>query len=696
MHAGRAIVVLLSVAALAAGTARLTGGRRQQPIVADGDGSPAAKHPRRSASTSSAICAGGGQTRPADDGLSRACPLRDRERARQHRAARQGARSTVGKWNRNYHAVYDLELHAARAAGTLPDRRRAATWRRNRRCSGSPRASLDLRDAASRRRLFDQVQRDGANVIKGGSDRRPAHLHDRQADVYDWPNMVPGSDEITDHNLHRLGGGPSTSRAAGSTPATTSSSPTAPRTDRRTAVRERPPAREAAPASPARRGPPRPRLARQDVGRQAQGAVLSRSGSGPAIGPARSAATTTAGGCRNGDDRDKRHIDRYIVASAGVPGDAPGHKISPNLVGRVSASFALAAQVGRRGPPRARALQSCVRRPALYARLTRPTPPRPLVTALPHAFYPESTWRDDMELGAAEIALGPAQPALPARGRTCAMPHASAKGYIAKETGDTLNLYDTSALAHAELVRAMAETGLSTGLATDSADLVGDLRDQINERRPPGAPRPVPSRQGRMTSSTSTRTRSRWSRRSGCTTGSPAAAASTRFATRSATGCSATTPGASARWSASARRSRCACSTRSPTSRARSTARRPLDVGAVVNGPNNGGNLPRGARRLPGPAMVHCPPARGSAVSPVRRPRQPVRRRRPVVADRRAGTRYDRRGDHRRRCRARRPRADAAVPRGQRPGCGSEVACRSHTLFGVGLIVLAPWIRNAR
>ena len=28
-----------------------------------------------------------------------------------------------------------------------------------------------------------------------------------------------------------------------------------------------------------------------------------------------------------------------------------------------------------------------------------------MVTALPHAFYPESSWRDDMAWGAAELAL---------------------------------------------------------------------------------------------------------------------------------------------------------------------------------------------------------------------------------------------------------------------------------------------------
>ena len=37
-----------------------------------------------------------------------------------------------------------------------------------------------------------------------------------------------------------------------------------------------------------------------------------------------------------------------------------------------------------------------------------------VVTALPHAFYPESSWRDDMEWAAAELALAGQALATPA------------------------------------------------------------------------------------------------------------------------------------------------------------------------------------------------------------------------------------------------------------------------------------------
>ena len=80
----------------------------------------------------------------------------------------------------------------------------------------------------------------------------------------------------------------------------------------------------------------------------------------------------------------------------------PGQKISPNLAGRVAAAFALGAQValprgdeprpgaGSARPPR------CTRRPRPHV--------GELVTAFPHAYYPEDSWADDMEFGGAELA----------------------------------------------------------------------------------------------------------------------------------------------------------------------------------------------------------------------------------------------------------------------------------------------------
>ena len=70
-----------------------------------------------------------------------------------------------------------------------------------------------------------------------------------------------------------------------------------------------------------------------------------RWGSAPATEPARSSATTTCGGSRRPTPTTPRHRDRYATTDRPVFRAAPpGHRISPNLVGRVSAAFALAAQ----------------------------------------------------------------------------------------------------------------------------------------------------------------------------------------------------------------------------------------------------------------------------------------------------------------------------------------------------------------
>jgi endoglucanase len=104
-------------------------------------------------------------------------------------------------------------------------------------------------------------------------------------------------------------------------------------------------------------------------------------------------------------------------------------------------------------------------------------PPHPLVTALPHAFYPESSWQDDMELGAAEIALAAYRLGRPA-GRYVRDSVRFARRFMAGGSTDTLNLYDTSALADMALadVLRMVPHG---SVAVHRADLVADLARQI-------------------------------------------------------------------------------------------------------------------------------------------------------------------------------------------------------------------------
>jgi endoglucanase len=179
------------------------------------------------------------------------------------------------------------------------------------------------------------------------------------------------------------------------------------------------------------------------------------------------------------DDSDASPIDVYAAAHRPVfEAAAPGQPISPNLVGRVSAAFALSAQVDADGQP-ARAEAEYRAAVSLYAMADTTNPPDPLVTAQPNSYYPESTWHDDMELGATEIALA----ALKLRHN--ALPYVRdattwAADYIAADTGDSFNLYDTSALAHTDLITAIAATAHPAGLAVTRAELVADLRRQLD------------------------------------------------------------------------------------------------------------------------------------------------------------------------------------------------------------------------
>jgi endoglucanase len=84
-----------------------------------------------------------------------------------------------------------------------------------------------------------------------------------------------------------------------------------------------------------------------------------------------------------------------------------------------------------------------------------------------------------MELGATEIALAAHRLGAPGAASYVRDAAAFAAGYLKDETGDTFNLYDVSALAHADLVTAIRESGGPRRLAVTPARLVTDLRRQV-------------------------------------------------------------------------------------------------------------------------------------------------------------------------------------------------------------------------
>ncbi|WP_327102800.1 glycoside hydrolase family 9 protein [Nonomuraea glycinis] len=181
------------------------------------------------------------------------------------------------------------------------------------------------------------------------------------------------------------------------------------------------------------------------------------------------------------DDNDRAKTHRFIRHRPVFRAAAPGKQVSPNLAGRTAAAFALAAQLE---PSVERATRLLDQAASLYA-MARTTGVDRLVTSLPHAFYPESVWRDDMQLGGAELALAAQRLRDPRAGRWLAEAARWARGYLDEEPGDTLNLYDVSALAHADLVKAMRAAGTTgttgtTGLAVSEADLIAGLKAQLD------------------------------------------------------------------------------------------------------------------------------------------------------------------------------------------------------------------------
>jgi endoglucanase len=156
-----------------------------------------------------------------------------------------------------------------------------------------------------------------------------------------------------------------------------------------------------------------------------------------------------------------------------------GAGISPNLAGRLAATFALASQVYR-GTDSAFA-DSCLLRAQTIFNLAKTNWTGNLLTAPPFDFYPETVWKDDMEWGATELYFATAQ-ATKTDGliQTNALAYLTnaaywAGQYLSDGNIDGLNLYDTGMLAHYELCRAMTEAGNPPGLAVTQSTLLDSM-----------------------------------------------------------------------------------------------------------------------------------------------------------------------------------------------------------------------------
>jgi endoglucanase len=193
-----------------------------------------------------------------------------------------------------------------------------------------------------------------------------------------------------------------------------------------------------------------------------------------------------------GTDPLYRYIRNRPVFRAGPPGSL----ISPNLAGRDAAALAEAFQVYKTTD--STFANQCLLAAEHIFDLANTSPSGNLLTVVPFSFYPETEWRDDLELGATELYFAVAGGGLPA-----GLPHTDplfylrqaahwANAYITgpNDAADTLNLYDVSGLAHYELYRAITQAGDPPGLEVTRAGLLADLKKQLDQAVAQGTTEP--------------------------------------------------------------------------------------------------------------------------------------------------------------------------------------------------------------
>jgi endoglucanase len=179
-------------------------------------------------------------------------------------------------------------------------------------------------------------------------------------------------------------------------------------------------------------------------------------------------------------------VFQYIRNRPAFVAGASGAKISPNLAGRLAASFSECYQVFDATNPTL--ANQCLLSAEHIFDLANTSPSGNLLTVAPFDFYPENEWRDDLEFGATELYFalqrGNLPPGLPHTDPMFYLTAAAkwAHAYIMgpSDQTDTLNLYDVSGLAHFELYRAISLAGNPPGLAVTQGDLLTDMENQIS------------------------------------------------------------------------------------------------------------------------------------------------------------------------------------------------------------------------
>ena len=378
----------------------------------------------------------------------------------------------AGGWNDTYTAVHPIDFGRLRTAGTYTIKAGGAVSPPFRIAAPDKLFTPLVRDAVS----FFAVQRDGANVDRGVLDRKPSHLADRRATVYDPPVFTgEGGDEIaaplkaTGGPVDVEGGWFDAGDFVKFTHATSY------------AVAELLYVQRGG-DSAALRSETNHGLTWLDKMWDAEHRTLyAQVGIGTGSEEFGFLGDHDVWRLPEADDAlDTGPGDesQYLKYRPLFPAAPAGQPVSPNLAGRVAAAFALGAQVAEQRGDHAAARRWFGQATSVFAQ-AKTTDVGELVTAYPHAYYPEDSWADDMEFGAAELARA---------GRMLGDRRADewlraaahwARVYIGSDSTDTLNLYDTSALGHTELITGIRATR-ARGLEVAESDLVGDLRRQLD------------------------------------------------------------------------------------------------------------------------------------------------------------------------------------------------------------------------
>jgi hypothetical protein len=385
------------------------------------------------------------------------------------------AGQSLGSWNSAYPDVYSLDLSALRQVGRYVVDVTAVAG-----------ASAEVRVAKPAdlwpARLGDfaaffSAQRDGAHVVAGPLHRKPSHLRDAKATVYDWPTYEdPDSDVIVGKHLNALRGPVDVSGGWFDAGDFIKFAHTTAYADTLLLLAQR------------RNGAAAPRAMKKEIRfglrwlRRAwdpqHNAVYIQVGIGSGNKSGSFSGDHDVWRLPQRDDKLTGKANRYlrnrpVFATSAAPG-----QLAPNIAGRMAASFALAAQVDATSHP-ARARRELRTAAEIFRRAkTQNVQESDVVTALPHAFYPESAWRDDLEVGAVELARAGFRLGDPRANDWLDAAGHWAQSYLHNEAGsDTLNLYDESAIGHAELLAVLKNH--PRALDVSRKHLRADLRHQL-------------------------------------------------------------------------------------------------------------------------------------------------------------------------------------------------------------------------